>query len=332
LLGNALGLTMSDSLHDKTDPAFEREKWEADLRLREREIAIKEQELNAKIIEQNQDRWRSPLVLAILGAAVAAGGNVGLAWYNASAQREFEQTRSNAQLTLEQSRTQGQQMIEEAKAEAARILDMIKTAEPDKAAENLNFLVKSGLIENQTRRDKLERFLRERKPGEGPSLPSEMSPFKRSQWDISSLSAGNPIWYSRASETYRCQVKAGQSVGEFMGSVKSELKKLWSLYKLDYSIFEVDSLGGKVPDTSIEVSGDRFSHTFDFKFTDAKEFTINLNHDPKIMDKEIIDNIQSLHFLLVNPVLARFALRAVVRDPNCVPDPTASYAKSAPSK
>jgi hypothetical protein len=144
-----LGLTMSDPSPDTPDPTFEREKWEADLRLREREIALKERELDAKIIEQKRDRWRSPLVLAILGAILAAGGN---AW-------------------LEQRRTEGQQTIEEAKAEAARILDMIKTANPDKAAENLDFLVKAGLIENQIRRVKLERFLKERPKGKGPNIP-----------------------------------------------------------------------------------------------------------------------------------------------------------------
>lgn len=157
---------------DKTvvDPAFEREKWEADVRLREREIAIKRAELKLKSFELDRSRWTNPLVLAVLAAALAAGGNAVVALINGSAQRLVETTHNEAQVDLERFKVGGQQAVEEGKAEAARILEVIKTPDPDKAAENLDFLLKSGLIENDVRRQKLAEFLKQRKSGEGPTI------------------------------------------------------------------------------------------------------------------------------------------------------------------
>jgi hypothetical protein len=42
--------------------------------------------------------------------------------------------------------------LEEAKAEAVRILEVIRTDNPDKAATNLKFLVDAGLISDDARR------------------------------------------------------------------------------------------------------------------------------------------------------------------------------------
>ena len=157
---------------DKTvvDLAFEREKWEADVRLREGEIAVKRAELELKRIELDRSKWTNPLVLAVLAAALAAGGSAVVALINGSAQRLVETTHNDAQVTLERFKVDGQQKVEEGKAEAARILEVIKTADPDKAAENLSFLLKSGLIENDVRRQKLAEFLKQRKSGEGPTI------------------------------------------------------------------------------------------------------------------------------------------------------------------
>lgn len=64
------------------DPAFERERWEADIRLREREIAVKEIEAAARAEELKRSRWRDPIVLAVLAATLAAGGNAVVAVIN----------------------------------------------------------------------------------------------------------------------------------------------------------------------------------------------------------------------------------------------------------
>lgn len=161
---------------DTNDTAFEREKWRAELQLRKRE-------LDAKLEEQQRARWTNPLVLAVFAAALAAGGNAVVALINGSSQRTLEETRSNAQLELEERKSnaqlalelkkyEGQQAIEEAKAEAARILEMIKTDDPEKAAVNLDFLLKAGLITGKQRQADLRQFLKDRQPGQGPSLPS----------------------------------------------------------------------------------------------------------------------------------------------------------------
>jgi hypothetical protein len=89
-------------------------------------------------------------VLAVLAAAVAALGN-------------------GAAALIASSTTQ---QVEETKAEAARILEIIKTGDPDRAASNLEFLLELGLISEPNRARKLNATLKNRIPGLGPSLPS----------------------------------------------------------------------------------------------------------------------------------------------------------------
>jgi hypothetical protein len=150
------------------DPAFEREKWLADLELRKRELALKERdqqnrdaELGLKEREQRTSAWRSPLTVAIFAATAAAAGNAVVAVVNGSLQRELEDKKSSAEIVLERS-----------KAESTRILEMIKTGDPERAASNLEFLLQSGLISDRALSSNVEAFLKNRKPGTGPSLPS----------------------------------------------------------------------------------------------------------------------------------------------------------------
>jgi hypothetical protein len=136
---------------------FEREKWRDDYELRKREVAVKEQ-------EASRSRWSSPLVLAVSAAAIGAFGNLVLAWMNERAQLELEATKAEQANSLEES-----------KAEAMRILEMIRTGNPDKAAENLKFLVDAGLISNPVRRTNIQTFLAKREAGQGPVLPAARS-------------------------------------------------------------------------------------------------------------------------------------------------------------
>lgn len=131
-------------------PADELEFQRAELALKGREVAVKEGELLLKRQEATVGAWRSPLVLSVLGAALAAGGNAAVSYVNAKQARE----------------------LEDRKSEQARILEMIKTGSPDKAAENLKFLVDAGLISDDPLLQRLTKFLRDRQPGTGPSLPS----------------------------------------------------------------------------------------------------------------------------------------------------------------
>lgn len=144
---------------DTKDTAFEQKKWDDEVRLRSRELDIKNNEVQAAVCTAAQSRWTSPLVVAIFAAALAGLGNAGVAWINGS-----------SSLSLEASKHDEEQTIEETRAEAARILEVVKTGSPDKAAENLGFLLEAGLITNKARSDALTAYIRRRKGGEGISI------------------------------------------------------------------------------------------------------------------------------------------------------------------
>jgi N-acetyl-anhydromuramyl-L-alanine amidase AmpD len=128
-----------------TDPT-DREKWEKEISLKERELSLKEK-------EHASSGWKNPLVVAIMAAAIAALGNTIVTMTNGKFQRE----------------------LEDQKSEQSRILEMIKTGDPEKAAENLQFLLDSGLISQPDLVTRLSNFLKNRKPGSGPTLPSVAS-------------------------------------------------------------------------------------------------------------------------------------------------------------
>ena len=90
------------------------------------------------------------MVVAIIAATIAATGNAIVTVVNGIYQRE----------------------LEDRKAEQTRILEMIKTGDPDKAADNLQFLLEAGLITDPGRIANIRGFLAARKPGSGPALPS----------------------------------------------------------------------------------------------------------------------------------------------------------------
>jgi hypothetical protein len=149
---------------------FEREKWRGELALKEREQAQREAEFRQKPDEAWLSRWTNPLVLAIFGATLTGLANVGAIWLTSHYQLELEQTKSTATLDLEEWKSKASLGVEQAKSEATRILEMIKTNDPDKAAENLKFLVDSGLIADGSLNVKIRKFLADRKPGTGPFL------------------------------------------------------------------------------------------------------------------------------------------------------------------
>jgi hypothetical protein len=168
--------------HDLPMPSddFERQKWLRDvefrqheLELRERETAIKEREQGSrdleaqlKVREFNASQWRSPLVVAILAAAVAGAGNAVVAVVNGNLQRDLENRKREAEIDLER-----------AKSESTRILEMIKTGDTEKAAGNLDFLLQAGLVSDPKLVERVTRYLASRTPGKGPALPSPSSAF-----------------------------------------------------------------------------------------------------------------------------------------------------------
>jgi GH24 family phage-related lysozyme (muramidase) len=132
---------MADAAFPADGAAFEREKWQEERNFRERELALREREASAP------SRWRSPVVVAVFAAAVAAIGNAVVGYTNSVAERRLEQE----------------------KAEHARILAMVNSGNPDKVAENLRFLLQAGLVDDEKIRRNLDAYLDKRKPGTGPT-------------------------------------------------------------------------------------------------------------------------------------------------------------------
>lgn len=64
-----------------------------------------------------------------------------------------------------------QQALQKATFEAQLIIDSVKTGDPNQAAENLAFLVRSGLLSGDTA-TRVEKYLQTRKPGTGRALPA----------------------------------------------------------------------------------------------------------------------------------------------------------------
>lgn len=126
---------------------------EREIAVKEKEAALREAELAVKREEQSGAGWRSPLVVAIMAAAIAGISNAVVTVVNGRLQRE----------------------LEDGKAEQTRVLEMIKTGDPDTAAGNLEFLLKAGLITDPARVASLQKFLANRVPGSGPALPPQTS-------------------------------------------------------------------------------------------------------------------------------------------------------------
>ena len=148
-----------------SDNDFEKRKWLDEMRLREQELEIKarEADIKAKEVENasaqvtftrdeaRRNRWTNPLVVAVLAAAIAGAGNAIVALLNGYAQRETEEIKEDQGLILEAIKANN---------------------DPDKAAVNLRFMADTALISNQKRRVEIQSYLKTRKPGEGPALPS----------------------------------------------------------------------------------------------------------------------------------------------------------------
>jgi len=142
------------NMSERTPLELDHERWLGEYELRKREIEIKER-------DQSRSRWSSPVVLAVLAAALAGLSNAAVTLQNGLEQRKLEAEKAGQA-----------KIIEETKAEAARIFEVIKTGDADKSATNLKFLVDTGLITNSDRIEKIQAFLDHRLAGGGPALPA----------------------------------------------------------------------------------------------------------------------------------------------------------------
>lgn len=115
---------------------FEKERAEQDLALRAEELEFKKNDPNRRFL-------RNPLLLAITAAAIGLFGNILSTLYSS--------------------------WLQDQKAESDLILEVVKTGNPDLAADNLQFLIEAGLISDQN--DKLTAYLNNRAKGTGIFLP-----------------------------------------------------------------------------------------------------------------------------------------------------------------
>ena len=111
--------------------------------------------------------------MAVSVAALAWVGNVVSTWWSGRLQRALEQEKAVQQLDLEKT-----------KAESERILEMIKTGDPEKARMNLRFLLGAGLITSQEQMAKLNAYLEKTPPGSGPALPPSGALFSIGSSDL----------------------------------------------------------------------------------------------------------------------------------------------------
>lgn len=95
-------------------------------------------------------RYIIPLIIAIITAGAAAASNAYVAWYNAKQQRLLEQEKSSATLKAQELRSQHE-----------RVLEVIKTGNTAKAAENLEFALRVGLFTEPEMREKIGAFLQD---------------------------------------------------------------------------------------------------------------------------------------------------------------------------
>jgi hypothetical protein len=148
----------------RSEAPTEREKWVADQRSKQDELTLKQRELVLRETEARRARWWNPLVLAVFTAGLAGAGNVVANFYSNSQQR-----------IADADKAKQTEKLESEKAEANLILELVKTGNPDRAAENLKFLVDTKLITSQTRRDDIEAYIKQRKEGQGVAVPTASS-------------------------------------------------------------------------------------------------------------------------------------------------------------
>jgi len=189
-------------------------RWVDEKAFRERELAVEERRLEHEIEMASKDesndqviKWSSPIVIAVFAAAVAAFGNALVSLVEGYQDRQLETS----------------------KAEQARILEMIKTGDPDTAATNLEFILDAGLIKDQEIVTSLRSFLQNREPGTGPVLTST-GPIARGivgfddAVKVSALSLAHPV-RSLARSVGRLDIRSEQGI-HFCTAFMVESKKI----------------------------------------------------------------------------------------------------------
>jgi SH3-like domain-containing protein len=154
----------------------------AELSLRERELQIKADEVELKRSEAAKSSRLTPILIAIWTTAVAAGGNGIVSWFNGQQLHK-----------LETEKAQQLHQLETEKAQSAVILEVVKTNSPDKAANNLAFLIDIGVISEQQASTRLRTYLKTRVAGQGPSIAKDGTSGETSINDADCANSGDYV-------------------------------------------------------------------------------------------------------------------------------------------
>lgn len=148
---------------------LEGEKWQAEFALKAKEVELAERRV---LLEEKQNRklWRQPLLVPLFGAVAAGFFSIWISNDNAEALRSRLEQNNRATLDIEQIRAASEAARLRTRSESELILSVLDTGNPDSAAENLKFILDIGLINDPDLSAKLQRYLEQRAPGEGPAL------------------------------------------------------------------------------------------------------------------------------------------------------------------
>jgi hypothetical protein len=100
---------------------------QAELALKQREVAAREREVTAKERESHVTWWKNPLIVGLIGAALALGGNIVTNILSNLASDKAEHFRAQSNLVLQVIKTNGNE---------------------DDACKNLNFFVNIGWLDD----------------------------------------------------------------------------------------------------------------------------------------------------------------------------------------
>ena len=127
------------------------------LEILDREVRVKERELDHTITSTERNAWKSPLVVAIFAAALGAFGNAVTVYYNSYLDRQAAATEHDRSIALS-----------EAGAENDRILEMIKIGDPEQVQRNLEFLIETELVKDPHKVESIVGYYKNRVPGTDP--------------------------------------------------------------------------------------------------------------------------------------------------------------------
>jgi hypothetical protein len=136
-----------------------------DLKIKEDEIARKPSYFLSLLAQ--------PPVLATLvaGLITAAGGVMTRLSADYSTRMEFERTK-NAEM-IEAEKLRNSEKLEHLKYEGELIIDAMRGADANKKAENIEFLVQSGLLQDPPLEEKLNSYLKAHPPKPKSASPAQ---------------------------------------------------------------------------------------------------------------------------------------------------------------